>query len=136
MKGDGMNREIKFRIYDKGRKQWVHDTDHAISLFGEYVIFGEILRRPDDSIVSLDELNDLDAMQYTGLKDRNGREIYEGDVVQWDVNSSFSVGVVTFERGCYDLKSLDGERWVCCDWYRGEYEVLGNIYENPELCKG
>ena len=129
-------REIKFRVYDKGRKQWVHDTDHAISLFGEYVIFGEILRRPDDSIVSLDELNDLDAMQYTGLKDRNGREIYEGDVVRWYVNNVTRDGIVEYvvESAGYDLKNFHDPYHVCVDWYRGEYEILGNIYEDPELC--
>lgn len=121
-------REIKFRVYDKGRKQWVHDTDHAISLFGEYVIFGEILRRPDDSIVSLDELNDLDAMQYTGLKDRNGREIYEGDVVE-SSGLKFSITVEDFHgyRFMFGKDQMNKATAVYG-------EVIGNIYENPELC--
>lgn len=123
MKGDGM-REIKFRVYDKGRKQWVHDTDHAISLFGEYVIFGEILRRPDDSIVSLDELNDLDAMQYTGLKDRNGKEIYEGDILL--LANGITVPVYhdsgAFWAGAVLLLTEDKSS-----------VVIGNKWENPEL---
>lgn len=122
-------REIKFRVYDKGRKQWVHDTDHAISLFGEYVILGEILRRPDDSIVSLDELNDLDAMQYTGLKDRNGREIYEGDVVEWSgLRFPITVDVFHGYRFMFGKDQLNKATAVYG-------EVIGNIYENPELCK-
>lgn len=147
-------REIKFRIYDKGRKQWVHDTDHAISLFGEYVIFGEILRRPDDSIVSLDELNDLDAMQYTGLKDRNGREIYEGDILRGTMEKirimdnkrtgKYVTKTVTIEWqdewGRFQLKNTSGnfELLPCTkqDWIAEFYEVIGNIFENPELCKG
>ena len=115
-----MNREIKFRAWDTKHKEMLNSRDQGYQ--------GEVFKW-------LKEGQPLEVMQFTGLHDRTGREVYEGDVVQWDVNSSFSVGVVTFERGCYDLKSLDGERWVCCDWYRGEYEVLGNIHENPELCK-
>ncbi len=132
-------REIKFRVYDKGRKQWVHDTDHAISLFGEYVIFGEILRRPDDSIVSLDELNDLDAMQYAGLKDRNGREIYEGDVVKYLGFEVRNGKQIRPERRILAdsadwIKSL--HRLQCISENNSTVEVIGNIYETPELCKG
>jgi len=75
-------RPIKFRIYDKARKEWVRDTENAFNLLGELVIMGEILRRPDDTGVKLSELNDLEVMQFTGLLDKNGKEIYEGDVVE------------------------------------------------------
>jgi uncharacterized phage protein (TIGR01671 family) len=126
-------RKIKFRIWDKGRNEWVHDTAHAISLFGEYIIMGEILRRPDDSIVSLDELNDLDAMQFTGLYDRNDKEIYEGDIVIFDVRQG-GEKEPAMKRQQGKVKYTP---FLCfATWDAGychNIKIIGNIYENPEL---
>jgi hypothetical protein len=126
----GFMRQLKFRIYDKGRKQWIHDTANAISLFGEYIIMGEILRRPDDSIVSLDELNNLDAMQLTGLLDKNDKEIYEGDIISVTVPGVFDA-IVVFAAPSWRMQSIkSGNLW---DMTLNNMEVIGNIYDTPEL---
>ena len=129
-------REIRFRIWDDKRKEWVHDTEHAVNLLGETIIMGEILRRPDDKFVTLEEMNDLVVMQYTGLKDKNGKEIYEDDIicdghslkarVVWDAEwaawgTLYGPNPAGYTRG----RHID-ESWAT-------YEVIGNIYENPEL---
>ena len=76
----GEMREIRFRMYDTKRKEWVHNTNNAVNLFGETIVFGEILRRDEsDTFVKLEELNDIIAMQYTGLHDKNG----ECDLYPW-----------------------------------------------------
>ena len=110
-------REIKFRAWDARHQKFFIPADIANNIASS---------RPD---------GDKKLMQYTGLKDRNGKEIYEGDVVRWLVNDVVRVGIVDYPEdfGGYDMKNLDDEYHVCNDWMRGEYEVVGNIYENPEL---
>ena len=74
-------------------------------------------------------------MQYTGLKDKNGKEIYEGDVVNGaQFNGSYAYGKVCFWTGCWNVEPLPNIEGMA-DLYDSLYylEIIGNIYENPEL---
>ena len=75
-------------------------------------------------------------MQCTGLKDKNGVEIYEGDIITWVYYQIYGAekkqGVIVFEKGCFYPK------WGNIGYRLGgsnttDIEVIGNIYENPEL---
>jgi uncharacterized phage protein (TIGR01671 family) len=106
-------REIKFRWWDK--------TKNAMCYGVEQYIVG--------CLIDYEPL-----MQYTGLKDKNGREIYEGDIVSYQ--TGYSEPYIT-EVSWTDI---DNEGWnmggfiVYPPWVdHGEVEVVGNIYENPEL---
>ncbi|PFA75838.1 YopX family protein [Bacillus cereus] len=76
-------------------------------------------------------------MQYTGLLDKNGKEIYEGDVVDTIYDGKLFTGVVVYDKSELDFKATNGKEnygsnfqyLPCCE----EVEVIGNLYENPEL---
>ena len=67
--------------------------------------------------------------QYTGLHDKNGREIYEGDIVK-DCDTG-TIKTVLWHKSCFVLRDTKGfYQWT---YYENEHEVIGNIYDNPEL---
>lgn len=151
LKGDEGMREIKFRAWDKYTEEmWnvetLHIEDEYVDLF-KTNIYEKPLENPWAKI------SDVILMQYTGLKDKNGVEIYEGDIVRF-TNSidevDNEVGKVIWEQSecnfVAQYKTTNRVRQeengttitiylISNETYREdvEYEVIGNIYESPEL---
>ena len=132
-----MKREIKFRAYSSHNHKM-----YPVSNI-EWDIDGRIWVTADDGkngIELIDEESHL--MQYTGLQDKNGREIYEGDIIVTHPKSKYEApksGVVQYResRPMFGYKTEDGEEYNIwsSNAYR-TYEVIGNIFENPELLEG
>nr|DAF47305.1 MAG TPA: YopX protein [Siphoviridae sp. ctylc9] len=139
-----MNREIKFRIWDKYEKQM-----YPISSI-DYDIFSQEIRiiaigHKNGMCTSYNknhnsekcDITALELMQYTGLHDKNGKEIYEGDIVgdnkiKWIVKwnkhrMGFSLYPTTEQL--YDEMPINVENKL-------GFKILGNIYDNPELLGG
>lgn len=130
-----MSREIKFRAWDEKRKTYRE--------FGTYK-FGLLLDDHEgvmestgydsyDSPCNFESLSDhIILEQYTGLKDRNGKEIYEGDIMhseQWNPKSY----VVIFEDGAFGFSAPSVPYYMNSLHYLEKFEIIGNIHENPEL---
>ena len=128
-------REIKFRA-------WIEDvttggdSTKQMETFEKLMSYEEPLNPMIDSAEEYHIQGKIIWMQYTGLKDKNGKEIYEGDIVREDnPYTSISKGVkIIFEQELLQFGVLDIDDYfiALCD-IKGEWEVIGNIYENPEL---
>lgn len=130
-----MNRPIRFRVYNNAAKKWVHGPGQEVNLFGETILLGGFMRVP------FEELNDCEALEFTGMVDRNGTEIYEGDICYAHKSNSYLDG--NYVVAWHDTKG----RWYYKNQpeYKDLYqvgcagnlkcEVIGNIFDNPELLK-
>lgn len=119
----------KFRAYDSGSLCRMYQPDEVLVGNGNIWIIDE-----DDVAGSWIVNNDLNLMQSTGLRDKNGKEIFEGDIIKMakDVYSDPTYyEVIRHRGGAYRLES---NQHGCELWLRHTIcEVIGNIYENPEL---
>ena len=141
-------RKIKFRAWEKSVRgldargmMWQSDET-----FKDYVLGfdGSVYEKFVDSFAgqSFENYRDVSdrfiLMQYTGLKDKNGREIYEGDIVRYKLGGDWIVGDVRYDAdSARYVKRAEkaGSSWDYKDLasYASSTQVIGNIYEDPEL---
>lgn len=117
-------RNIKFRIWDKEQRIYINKYDsfqigfHRISLLD-----GDINNQHDNFIFQ----------QFTGLTDKNGKEIYEGDIIQYNYPKNERNNKVLVRWTTEEHDNHPG--FIIRDSFEqyGDYEIVGNMYENPDL---
>jgi uncharacterized phage protein (TIGR01671 family) len=132
-------RSFRFRIWNKNKKHW---HQYGFNLIGETILLGYIDHDSiDNKHVPLVELDDLIINQFIGITDKNGKEIYEGDIINgflfYDNSTLPTKGLVKYNKefAAFCLKNEGGET-LFHNHEISSFEIIGNIFENPELLKG
>lgn len=135
-------REIKFRAWDKSNEEMINfDEIEGINFEGEFLYIGT-----SKNLECILGFEFAELMQYTGLKDKHGKEIYEGDLCK-SYNGYIQEVVWKDNSWMYKMKvnkKYQGEAYVeivyssMGDTSHRNFgdEIIGNIYENPELLEG
>ena len=128
-----MSREIKFRVWSESDKEY--RTDCSV-----HKLFTSKTGTP--AMIYNDEGDCFLLEQYTGLKDKNGKEIYEGDIVEEDIdfNSKMTDGTFRYkvywnkDELCWSLDHIGSESIHNDLWeLNSSRRVIGNVHENKEL---
>lgn len=125
-------RSIKFRYWNGYAKQMYPPEFFGLRLDGKFLV--GITRKTnsvlDEKLFVPSEWHDKDAlMQFTGLLDKNGKEIYEGDIVSMLSSGPRTKHQVKFRKGCFDVSLIP----IRVAFVRTDPKIIGNIYENPDL---
>jgi len=114
--------KLRFRAWLKQKQKMDNEIDHISWLEDELYCIG-------DGITYMVSAEDLVLMQSTGLKDKNGKEIFEGDVVK----CNGLLGTIESFKAMWICSFVKYNNYQKVGFFAQEIEVVGNVYENPEL---
>ena len=121
-------REILFRGKRIDNGEWVEGFLMKISSMPFILV-----QNPSGTVLWF-EVDPKTVGQFTGLTDKNGKKIFEGDILKYNNK----IGYVNYSKGCFSVHDIDSENNPAIDIVMFEYEVevIGNIHDNPELLEG
>jgi uncharacterized phage protein (TIGR01671 family) len=123
-----MNRELKFRAWDLVKNEWFCHSFYIHEEGTRIVDCNEFHRKIGTEVI---------IVQFTGLNDKNGKKIYEGDIL-WKYETK-GAEIKTFCKIIYEEDRFI-PKWIMSTWFNDilrnhvkELEIIGNIFENPEM---
>ncbi len=119
-----MNRTIKFRAWAKGKMYESYSVDDNGDFCSDIDYINEI---------ETGEITEIIQMQYTGLKDKNGKEIYEGDVISYEIIHSDMKTISNTTKQVKWIKTEVDNGFNLMPCVAERAEIIGNIYETPDL---
>ena len=126
-------RQIKFRGYGEFEKKWIYGYGLHQVIYG-YEDGESRTIWLTTGIKTIVAVHEKSAGQYTGLRDCNRKEIYEGDIVETTRERNHVIGVVTYYKAAWYIKSKDNKHIRLIPRFSiAENKVIGNVYQNPEL---
>lgn len=135
-----MNREIKFRVWDKYKKQMYPISSIDYDIFSQEIRIiavghenGMCTAYNKNHNSEKCDITALELMQYTGLHDENGKEIYEGDILK---GTFYGFPMPEYDY-VFQIYWDEKEKGFMANYFEpSECKVIGNIYDNPELLGG
>ncbi len=131
-------RDYHFRAWDKAKGKWI-DGAYGFHILGESMLIGGLFQD-----YKIEDLNNIVIEQFTGLLDKQGKEIYEGDIIKWNLKSLINAGnkiqhdgditkvVWRKEIACFGLEKT-GKYGFWTFYEDMDIEIIGNIHETPKL---
>lgn len=115
----------KFRVYNRSTEKWIHGPGEEVHLFGEMILFGEFMKK-----TPIEEFDRCECLLGSEVPDRDGKEIFEGDVVLYKT----LMGRAEYFAGMFILSYVDETDSGPISYLQtAELKIVGNIYDNPEL---
>ncbi|PHH98455.1 YopX family protein [Fusobacterium polymorphum] len=118
-------------------KAWLKKEKKMVSIIGIDFNYEYIRYTEDDNLFNSDykvaELKDIELLQFTGLKDNGGQELYEADVIKFNDGIDDIYGLISYddEDGTYRVSYENITEHL--SEREGDFEIVGNIFENPDL---
>ena len=130
-----MNREIKFRAWNKEKNIMVYNNEDDTYGYWDGCRNSNVGML--NEILNSKYYEEYEFMQFTGLHDKNGKEIYEGDIVKKTGNIGIDIGKVIYEYNGFIVDVMNMDRFYGRVHILEKFtEVIGNIYEDSELLGG
>lgn len=140
-------REIRFRCWDQKDKKYLLPEKQGFVILPTLPSFGVTLpyencSNPGNIDEDCIDWADADLImgryeleQYTGLKDKNGTEIYEGDIMEFGIAGAGKRGVVGYEEDFGSYETYTSKGYIIASLFTSRGKVIGNVHENPELMR-